>query len=69
MKANITITCDRCGKIVEGTLEGTQAMDNIITEGYYIVNEGNWKEFGRWEEEVVCDDCMHSDPKYKKIYD
>lgn len=49
-------------------MEHCDEYGGTITSGFYIVSEGNWKEFGRWDEENICDDCMHSDPKYKKIY-
>lgn len=65
---DIIVTCDRCGKVVNGTIDTCPDTKQIVTGGYYIVSDGNWKEFARWEEEIVCDDCMHSDPKYKKIY-
>jgi len=59
---NITITCDRCGKVVNGIFDDT--LGRVITGGYYDVSDGYWKQFARWEEENICDDCMHSDPKY-----
>lgn len=65
---NIQITCDRCGKLVEGLFDVCKDTGAITTGGYYIVSEGNWRKFQRWEEENVCDECMHSDPKYKKLY-
>jgi len=65
---DITITCDRCGKVVTGNMEHCDEYGGTITSGFYIVSEGNWKEFGRWEEENICDDCMHSDPKYIEMY-
>jgi len=62
---DIRITCDRCGKVVHGLIdEGNPKM----TGGFYDVTEGTWSQFARWEEEKVCDDCMHSCPKYKKIH-
>ena len=64
----IRITCDRCGKEVEGTLDLCPSTGVVITGGYYLVAEGNWKEYQRDDEEYVCDDCMHSDPKYKQLY-
>jgi len=67
MKA-IQITCDRCGKSVNGFISVTPKDGVIVTNGYYIVAEGNWKEFQQDDEEYVCDDCMHSDPQYKKLY-
>lgn len=66
---DITVTCDRCGKVVEGTIGVCPSTGAIITGGYYNVgDESSWHEFARWEEEIVCDDCMHSCSNYKKIY-
>jgi hypothetical protein len=62
----ITITCDRCGKVVHGIEEVTNV--GKYTGGFYDVSEGYWSEFARWEESLVCDQCMHSCPKYRKIY-
>lgn len=60
---DITVQCDRCGKIVYGQYDESSKT----TAGYYDVSEGSWSVFVRWEEQIVCDDCMHSDPKYKKM--
>lgn len=64
----ITITCDRCGKIVNVTIGICSGTGAVITEGYYIVDEGNWQEFQRDDEEQICNDCMHSDPKYQSLF-
>ena len=64
----IQIVCDRCGQTVEGIIDRCPTTGAIVTGGYYIVAEGNWKEFQRDDEEYVCDECMHSDPAYKKLY-
>lgn len=58
----VTITCDRCGKVVHG------GISEDFTAGFYNVSEGYWSQYARWEEERICDDCMFKDPKYKKIY-
>ena len=63
---NITVTCDRCGKVVHGMVDETPV--GIVTGGFYNVSEGYWSQFARWEEERVCDECMHSCSKYKKVY-
>ncbi len=63
----IQIQCDRCGRLVEGCIDKNKDGDIISTGGFYMVADGSWKDFGRWEEEYVCDECMHSDPKYKKL--
>jgi len=60
----ITITCDRCGKVVHGGIDEI----NGITAGFYDVSNGSWSQFARWEEERICDACMHSDPKYHRMY-
>ncbi len=65
----ITVICDRCDKNVEGIIEKCPDTDGAITSGYYVVAEGSaWHEYARWGEEIVCDECMHADPKYIKIY-
>lgn len=65
----ITLTCDRCGKVIHGGIDEFVLDKTItVTAGYYDVREGFWSNFKRWEEEFVCDDCMHSCPKYRKIY-
>jgi len=62
---NITIQCDRCDKLIDGCIDETTG----VTGGYYDVSlPGYWNQFVRWEEEKICDECMHSDPKYIKIY-
>ena len=65
---NIQITCDRCGKVVEGTIDICPTTGVTITGGYYLVAEGNWQEYQRDDEEYICEECMHSDPNYKQLY-
>ena len=62
----ITLTCDRCGKVVYGGIDEWHGQ--TITAGYYDVTEGYWGKYKRWDEEKVCDACMHDDPKYKATY-
>ena len=64
----IQITCDRCGKTVDGMISVTPKDGVVVTDGYYIVSEGNWKEYQRDDEEYVCDQCMWEDPKYTQLY-
>lgn len=62
MATRIKITCDRCGKIVEG-LE-----DEAWTSGFYRLR-GYWSQFAHSKaEEKICDACMLADPKYQEIY-
>lgn len=63
---DITITCDRCGKVVNGIIDET--TDGVMTGGYYDVAKGYWSKFARWEEAKVCDACMFECPKYQEIY-
>jgi hypothetical protein len=66
---NVKITCDRCGSEIEGMIGKCPDTGAITTSGYYIVAEGSsWNEYQRDDEEYVCDDCMHADPQYKKLY-
>lgn len=59
---NVTITCDRCGK----TVQGIQADEG--TGGFYNL-KGIWEKFKQNDnEKMVCDDCMWKDPKYRELY-
>jgi hypothetical protein len=62
----VTITCDRCGKVVNGIVD--ELPEGTVTGGFYDVTDEYWSRFAVWEEENVCDECMHSDPGYKAIY-
>lgn len=64
---NITIQCDRCGKLVEGMI-AMKGYSDQITAGYYDVTDGFWQQFQRKNESNICDLCMWSDPNYIKIY-
>ncbi len=64
----VQIICDRCDREIKGTISLCAKTGVIITNGYYIVSEGNWKDFRRDDEEYICEECMHSDPKYKSLY-
>lgn len=68
--SEITITCDRCGKVVHGMLyQDPNCKKAFATAGYYILTEHSaWKKYARWEEEQICDECMHSDPMYMHDY-
>lgn len=60
----ITVTCDRCGKQVDGL-----HVEGVATAGYYMVGEGKaFAKYARPGESIVCDDCMHSDPAYQAEY-
>ncbi len=59
---NITIQCDRCGKLVDGQCDENYKM----TAGFYDVTCEPWNQFARWEELLICDECMYSDLKYIK---
>jgi hypothetical protein len=60
---NITVQCDRCGKLVEGCL----SIDGM-SGGFYDVTSGYWQKFQRWDEQTICDKCMWDDPKYVAMY-
>lgn len=66
MVKNIKIECDRCGVEVNGTVL-IDGDDIVCTGGFYDVVNG-WTEYAEPGEMIVCDKCMHSDPKYKEIY-
>jgi hypothetical protein len=63
MMANeITVTCDRCKKKVEGIDDG------IGTAGFYHTERGYWSQFVNEGENIICDDCMFNDERYQKVY-
>ena len=61
---DVTVTCDRCGKQIEGIEHET------ATGGFYRIKvdgEG-WGKYTNPGERVVCDDCMWHDPRYLVDY-
>jgi len=67
--SEIIITCDRCGKVINGIIDEFYLDKSIkLTGGFYDLTDNYWGQFARWEEERICDDCMHSDPKYISMY-
>ena len=68
MLQQITIQCDRCKEFVDGIVGDIDDRWSY-TGGFYDVSQGSWAEFSRNEEKVVCDTCMHLDPKYRALYD
>ncbi len=59
---DITVQCDRCGKIVHGKY--IPQWYPHYTSGYHVVSEGYFEYYKRWEENNVCRECMVKDPKY-----
>lgn len=61
----ITIQCDRCKKELKDAF-----YDGECTAGYYdtTASESPWAKFSEPNENQVCDDCMHSDPRYQAVY-
>ena len=58
----ITVVCDRCGARfheIDFPIKG-------MTAGFYIA--AGWPEFFDPGEEYLCDDCVHYDARYIKIY-
>lgn len=39
-----------------------------MTAGFYDVSGTTWGKYRRPGEGIVCDNCMHNDPKYRKDY-
>lgn len=57
-------TCDRCKhKIADFTMPV-----GGLTSGYYLVTCETWREYGNKGEQIVCDDCMWHDPRYRRDY-
>jgi len=65
MLKHITLICDRC----KGIIEGTQLVLNgktIMTGGYYSKSSG--LHVFDTDEFIICDDCVIKDERYQKIY-
>jgi hypothetical protein len=58
----MAIWCARCHHLVEG------ARAPGVTMGFYEVTKPPWSKYRRDGESVVCDDCMHVDPGYRRDY-
>ena len=59
---SVVVACDRCHKTVSG-LES-----NMGTSGFYRM-AGIWGLYREADDEnVVCDECMRKNEKYKKDY-
>lgn len=54
--------CNRCQK----PFMGSNFLG--VTCGYYDTHCGEWAKFANPGEKVVCDGCMHSDPRYIAVY-
>lgn len=67
---NVTITCDRCSRTVEGVQDQFEFEGRKIdtTGGFYDVSEGSWGQYALVGETKICDECMFADPKYQRIY-
>lgn len=70
MQTNLLILCDRCGLTVNGLVSSFDYQGKLVnyTGGFYDVTEGSWGYFAQDGEESICDNCMHSDPEYQRIY-
>jgi hypothetical protein len=61
--ANVTIKCDRCGKMHDGiaTMHGTSGY-------YWVAPESAWQKYAQPGERYLCERCMWDDPAYIKDY-
>lgn len=57
------LTCDRCHR----SLPNATPPANPFTAGYYLIGF-LWSQFADPGEHVVCDRCMHADPRYIRTY-
>jgi hypothetical protein len=65
----VTVVCDRCDKIIEGI------RTPHFTGGFYEISydlpnlkASSWRPYVNAGEHIVCDACMHSDPRYIAVY-
>lgn len=59
----VEVVCDRCKKVIKGE------RSPWFTSGYYSIERpGYWADFVFPWENIVCDECMFADPRYRKVY-
>ena len=63
----IIVNCDRCKKPIQDASIVEAVPGVAFTCGYYNL-EGYWKKYANEGETVICDTCMHLDPKYQEDY-
>lgn len=63
MRCNCGLICDRCKKPQPGAFVGQK-----VSGGIYDVTGGTWKAYANPGERLVCDTCMHADPRYCAVY-
>lgn len=69
--SDITVICDRCGKTVEGIHTPADTEKGIPggTGGYYnVAPPSAWTLYADVDENIICDECMWSDPRYIAVY-
>lgn len=66
MDNNVKLVCDRCRKLINGIWEKNGKHPH--TCGFYDVSDSYWKQYSNKREQIICDNCMISDPRYQKIY-
>jgi len=55
--------CDRCHRKVDGWVD-----EDGTSYGVYVVDHGEWAKFADGHETLLCDKCMHCDPRYIAVY-
>lgn len=58
----VIVVCNRCDKTVEGL------RSELGTSGFYNTENTIWTQFANPDEKIVCDICMHLDPRYTAVY-
>lgn len=68
--SNITVKCDRCGKLIEGVEYPPEEGKLGATGGFYRIKEDGvgWGKYTNPGERVICDACMWQDERYIADY-
>jgi hypothetical protein len=61
--AEVTVVCSRCRALIDGHEDATSTSNF-----YRVAPDSYWYRYSRPGEEVLCDDCMHKDRRYKKDF-
>lgn len=59
----IRVICNRCHRPVDG-----MKIPGVATGGFYETIGGPWAKYARPGENILCDECMWSDPDYQKEF-
>ncbi len=58
------VFCDRQKHWVDGYTDPITGS----SAGVYVTRDSYWSQFASPEEQIVCEECMWADPRYRSAY-